>query len=134
MDQEILSFSGLLLMVPTASQNILSYTEPPNPAHWADPSHGLSSGPGPPREDGDPDQSEASSEESAVDEKWEGQGAGGGMTEALRRMRTLLFFPIYLLVTCQGIPGIIEVPYSEEREVSSNKFCHHDTSPALGKR
>ena len=134
-DPDILSFSGLRDSAGPAPNGTRcltehsspKYTQPPNPAHWSDPSHGPPRGPGPPLAEEDPDQSEASSEESGVDQELSRENEAGYQDDG-----NSSFLSIPSTCNCQGTPGIPEGPYSEGRESSSSNFCHHCTSPALG--
>uniref|UniRef100_A0AC11D367 DnaJ heat shock protein family (Hsp40) member C14 n=1 Tax=Ovis aries TaxID=9940 RepID=A0AC11D367_SHEEP len=134
-DPDILSFSGLRDSAGPAPNGTRcltehsspKYTQPPNPAHWSDPSHGPPRGPGPPLAEEDPDQSEASSEESGVDQELSRENEAGYQDDG-----NSSFFPIPSTCNCQGTPGIPEGPYSEGGDSSSSNFCHHCTSPALG--
>uniref|UniRef100_A0A8C5KQS8 J domain-containing protein n=1 Tax=Jaculus jaculus TaxID=51337 RepID=A0A8C5KQS8_JACJA len=107
-DREILSFSGLRDSAGTAPNGTGLHTAP-KPAHWSDPSHG------PPREE-DPEQSEELSRE------------GGWIPRGWEPL-----FSIPSAGNCQGTPGLPEGPYSEGGDGSSSNFCHHCTSPTLGK-
>ncbi|XP_036108122.1 dnaJ homolog subfamily C member 14 [Molossus molossus] len=127
-DPEILSFSGLRDSVRPAPNGTScltkhsspKYTQPPNPAHWSDPSHAPPRGPGPPRDGEDPDQSETFlEEESEVDQELSKDGNPS-------------FLSIPSASNCQGTLGIPEGPYSGGGDSSSSNFCHHCTSPALG--
>ncbi|EHB06739.1 DnaJ-like protein subfamily C member 14 [Heterocephalus glaber] len=132
-DPEIFAFSGLRDSTGTAPNGICcftehsgpKYTQPPNPAHWSDPSHGSPRGPGPPREGEDPDQSEVSSEESGVDQALSKSEAG------YHEDGNHSFLSIPSACNCQGTPGIPRGPYSEG-DGSSRDFCDHCTSPSLG--
>ncbi|XP_065743290.1 dnaJ homolog subfamily C member 14 isoform X2 [Phocoena phocoena] len=134
-DPEILSFSGLRDSAGPAPNGTRcltehsspKYTQPPNPAHWSDPSHGPPRGPGPPRDGVDPDQSEASSEESGEDQELSRENEAGYQEDG-----NPSFLSIPPACNCQGTPGIPEGPYSEGGDSSSSNFCHHCTSPALG--
>ncbi|XP_076967083.1 LOW QUALITY PROTEIN: dnaJ homolog subfamily C member 14 [Tamandua tetradactyla] len=134
-DPDILSFSGLRDSARTAFNGTRcftehsdpKYTQPPNPAHWSDPSHGPPRGPGPPRDGEDPDQSEASSEESGVDQELPREteiGCQDGGNPS--------FLSIPPACNCQGTTGIPEGSYSEGGDSPSSNFCRHCTSPALG--
>ncbi|KAL6075802.1 hypothetical protein STEG23_026540, partial [Scotinomys teguina] len=136
-DPEKLSFSGLRDSTETAPNGTRcltehsgpKYTQPPNPAHWSDPSHGPPRGPGPPKEGGYPDESEASSEESGVDQElFLSRDNETGYQED----GSPSFLSIPSACNCQGSPGVPEGTYSEEGDGSSSNFCHHCTSPALG--
>ncbi|EHA99734.1 DnaJ-like protein subfamily C member 14 [Heterocephalus glaber] len=135
-DPEIFAFSGLRDSAGTAPNGTRcftehsgpKYTQPPNPAHWSDPSHGSPRGPGPPGEGDDPDQSEAASEEeSGVDQELSKSEAGYHEDGN----PSLLSIPS--ACSYQGIPRIPQGPYSEGGDGSSSNFCHHCTSPTLGK-
>uniref|UniRef100_A0A8C2QQI7 DnaJ homolog subfamily C member 14 n=1 Tax=Capra hircus TaxID=9925 RepID=A0A8C2QQI7_CAPHI len=134
-DPDILSFSGLRDSAGPAPNGTRcltehsspKYTQPPNPAHWSDPSHGPPRGPGPPLAEEDPDQSEASSEESGVDQELSRENEAGYQDDG-----NSSFLSIPSTCNCQGTPGIPEGPYSEGGDNSSSNFCHHCTSPALG--
>ncbi|CAO2581859.1 DnaJ homolog subfamily C member 14 [Lemmus lemmus] len=134
-DPEILSFSGLRNSTETAPNGTRcftehsgpKYTQPPNPAHWSDPSHGSPRGPGPPGEGGYPDDSEASSEESGVEQELSRENETGYQEDG-----SPSFLSIPSVCSCQGSPGVPEGTYSEEGDGSSSSFCHHCTSPALG--
>ncbi|KAJ8794890.1 hypothetical protein J1605_018778 [Eschrichtius robustus] len=112
---------------PTTVHSSPKYTQPPNPAHWSDPSHGPPRGPGPPRDGEDPDQSEASSEESGVDQELSRENEPGYQEDGKPS-----FLSIPSACNFQGTPGIPEGPRSEGGDSSSSNFCHHCTSPALG--
>ncbi|ERE91706.1 putative dnaJ subfamily C member 14-like isoform 2 [Cricetulus griseus] len=134
-DPEILSFSGLRDSTETAPNGTRcltepsgsKYTQPPNPAHWSDPSHGPPRGPGPPREGGYLDESETSSEGSGADQELSRENETGYQEDG-----SPSFLSIPSACNCQGSPGIPEGTYSEEGDGSSSNFCHHCTSPALG--
>lgn len=106
-DPEILSFSGLRDSKETAPNGTRCLkehsdpkcTQPPNPAHWSDPSHGPLRGPGPSREGGYPDESGTCSEESGVDQELSTENG---------RMGVLLFFPFRLLVTAREALGSLK--------------------------
>ncbi|XP_004692700.1 PREDICTED: dnaJ homolog subfamily C member 14 [Condylura cristata] len=133
-DPEILSFSGLRDSARPAPNGTRcftehsspKYTQPPSPAHWSDPSHGPPRGPGPPKEGENPDQSEAFSEESGVEQELPGENGAGHQEDGKP------FISTPSACDCQGTAGISEGPYSEGRESSSSNLCHHCTSPALG--
>nr|XP_036864818.1 dnaJ homolog subfamily C member 14 isoform X2 [Manis javanica] len=135
-DPEILSSSGLRDSQGSApngtrclpEHSSTKYTQPPNPAHWSDPSHGPPRGPGPPGDGEDPDQSEASSEEeSGVDQELSRENETGYQEDG-----NPSFLSIPSACHCQGTPEVPEGPYSEGGESSSSNFCHHCTSPAVG--
>ncbi|XP_037000036.2 dnaJ homolog subfamily C member 14 isoform X2 [Artibeus jamaicensis] len=134
-DPEILSFSGLRDSAGPApngthcltEHSSLKYTQPPNPAHWSDPSHGCPRGPGPPRDGEDPDLSEASSEEkSGADQELSRENEAGHQEDGSP------FLSIPSACSCQGTPGIPKGPYYRGGDSSSSNFCHRCTSPALG--
>ncbi|XP_016069870.1 PREDICTED: dnaJ homolog subfamily C member 14 [Miniopterus natalensis] len=132
-DPEILSFSGLRDSARPSpngtgcltKHSSPKYTQPPNPAHWSDPSHGPPRGPGPPRDREDSDQSEAE-KESGVDQELSRENEAGHQEDGNP------FLSIPSACNCQGTPGIPEGPYSGGGDSSSSNFCHHCTSPALG--
>lgn len=135
-DPEILSFSGLRDSAGPApngtgcltEHSSPKYTQPPNAAHWSDPSHGPPRGPGPPRDGEDPDQSEASSEEeSGADQELSRENEAGYQEDG-----NPSFLSIPSACNCQGTSGIPEGSFSEGGDSSSSNFCHHCTSPVLG--
>ncbi|MBZ3876154.1 DnaJ-like protein subfamily C member 14 [Sciurus carolinensis] len=116
-------------MVPAASQSTLvlsthsPQTQPTRRIQAMPPPRGS----GPPREGEDPDQSEASSKESGVDQELSRENEAGYQEDG-----NPSFLSIPSACNCQGTPGIPEGTYSERGDGSSSNFCHHCTSPALG--